>query len=245
MVGGLYGLHRWTSGKRIDEPAEVVGDGNVIVKDSEGTTITVTQDVYNVYVNNPRVPEALAHTFEALDEDTAITGFAISEDAEPIFAADKAEFGSMAQQPQLATVVSGIEVISEEAYLHVVKTVLERNYTRKWEFVRAAQQDPQRTYEMRSSSTTLSRTSTVSAQGDVLRVKLETSREFSAADRDVREPRIQHRRTVLEFIPRTKDAPVLRRTMVLRSAFRQERFSAAIQGHRRNWRVQRQQSPGP
>ena len=207
VATGMYGLHRWASGRTVAEPAEVVGDGNVVIKDIDGSTITIAENVYNVYVTNPRVPEALAHTFSALDDDPAITGFAISDRDAPVFQAEHNEFSAMAQQPQIAAEVSGIEVVTEEAYLYVVKTVLERNYTRKWEFVWSGNKISANIRDEKFFDGLEAHRYSFGA-GDVLRVKLDISREFSP-QLGTYINRGHSIREVLEFIPSAKDTPML------------------------------------
>lgn len=207
IVGGLYGLHRWASGRRVDEPAEVLGDGNVVIKDADGTTITVAENVYNIYVNNPVVPDALTDTFSTLDEDPAITGFGITDRNTDVFTAGRAEFSAMAQRPALASAISQVETIVEEASLYVVKTVLERNYTRKWEFIWAGNKISANITDQRFFDAVEAHRYSFGA-GDVLRVKLEVDREFDPqlGTHVIRSYTIVE---VLEFLPRTKTPPML------------------------------------
>lgn len=183
VVGELYRFHRFASGKKIDQPAEIAGNDNVVVKDNQGSSITITQNVYNTYVNQPNVPAALAHTFGTLDEDPAITGFAISDPSqeEPVFRADRSEFSGMAETPDIAVAETpGVEKVIEEASLYVVKAVLERNYTRKWEFIWSGNKISANIRDEKFFDR-LEAHQYAFGQGDVLKVRLEITRELDPA----------------------------------------------------------------
>jgi hypothetical protein len=207
VIGGVYGLHRWLAGKRVEEQPEVAGDGNVVVKDSEGTTITVAENVFNLYISNPGVPAALTHTFGALDEDPAITGFGIADDSQQIFAAERAEFGPMSEAPDVVAETECTKVDSvANAHLHVVKLVLERSYTRKWEFVWAGNRISANIKDEKFFDKLEAHAYTFGA-GDLLRVNLEVTKEWD--DRlGAYVNRSYTIAEVLEFIPRPLDARI-------------------------------------
>ena len=206
IAGGLYGLHQWASGRRVDEPAESIGDGNVVIRDVDNSSITIAESVYNVYVTNPSVPEALAHTFAALDEDAAIEGFGIADRDRSVFAVGRGEFSKMAERPAVAALIAGVETSIEEATLYVVKTVLTRNYTRKWEFIWAGNKISANIRDEKFFDELEAHRYAFGA-GDMLRVQLEVTKEF---DPQIGTSLIHGYSIleVLEFIPRPKDAPL-------------------------------------
>lgn len=209
IVGGLYGLHHWAAGRLIDRPAIKAGGGNVLIEDSTGATITVAENVYHIYVNQPAVPAALAHTFSTLDEDPAITGFALTDlDETPVFEAGRGDFSKMAEAPSIdMAALPNVEKCVEEAHLHIVKAVLARNYTRKWEFIWKGDKISANIRDEKFFDRLESHQYTFGA-GDVLKVELEITREFDP----LLDTFINRSFTIIEvrdFIERPKDIPML------------------------------------
>lgn len=132
IVGGLYGLKQWISAYGKPEVVKVVSGDNIEISNNKGR-ITISNNVYNIYQENPKVRENLRNTFVKLKERGEITDFSIKDvDADKnIFLAERAEFSA------LASADDEIEqrkqkVIKEKQDLSVFKIVFKENY--KWEF---------------------------------------------------------------------------------------------------------------
>lgn len=135
---GAYKLHQWLS-RRPTAPARREGD-TVTITNVAGDSFTVEGDVYNLYVGEEAVHEAIARSFSALNERAAITGFQIrGADGADSFTAEQKEFGAMAVVPPAVIAVDALITETVEADLRILKVVLERSYTRKWEFFYAGQ----------------------------------------------------------------------------------------------------------
>lgn len=135
---GAYKLHQWLASRKT-EPVKPEGD-TVTITDIAGDSVTVEGNVYNLYFGHAAVPEAIARSFAALSEQAAITGFEIrGTDEADSFTAEQKEFSAVASVPSAITAVDTHIVHTVEADLRILKVVLERNYTRKWEFFYAGQ----------------------------------------------------------------------------------------------------------
>lgn len=132
IVGGLYSLKKWIAKKGKPETIKPNEDNSIEISNSNGN-ITISQSVYNIYQENPRVRENLRNTFSKLKERNEITDFSIKDvDAnQNIFYVEKEDF------PLLASADDEIEqkkqeVLKENQELSVFKVVFKENY--KWEF---------------------------------------------------------------------------------------------------------------
>lgn len=133
IASGFYGLKKFLGrhGKAVS--AVDAPDGGSKITAQDGSTIIVMGGVKNLYVNCPQVSEAVNSSFEALDNDPRIESMSISSDGEATFSADRSEFGMIASSPSYES--GNTKTVEEETTLTVVKPVLERSTTRKWEFV--------------------------------------------------------------------------------------------------------------
>jgi len=134
---GAYKLHQWLASRKI-VPVKPEGD-TVTITDIAGDAVTVEGDVYNLYFGDAAVPETIARSFVALNDQAAITGFEIHcTDEADSFAAEQREFSAMASVPP-AVIAVNTYTETVDADLRILKVVLERSYTRKWEFFHAGQ----------------------------------------------------------------------------------------------------------
>lgn len=130
---GVYKLHKWLAGRKI-KPVVEEGDA-VMITDNAGNSTTIAGDVYNLYFGDKSVSEAIARTFGALNETPAITGFKIrGADEANSFTANRNEFDAMASVPAAVTEAEATITETVEADLRILKVILDRSYTRKWEF---------------------------------------------------------------------------------------------------------------
>jgi len=180
LAVGAYKLHHWLSKRKIAHQLPTPSADEVSITDVAGDSITVNGDIYNMYFGEHGVPEAISRSFAALDDDSAITGFEIMDhERSPLFQAERAEFGPMAvvSPAALALETTTTEVVDAE--LRIVKLVLERSYTRKWEFFWAgikisANITDESFFDRIDSGLSF-------AKGDALQVRLEITREWDEA----------------------------------------------------------------
>jgi len=132
IVGGLYGLKKWIAKNGKPETVKPNEDNSIEISNSNGN-ITVNQNVYNIYQENPGVRENLRNTFSKLKERGEITDFSIRDvDNETnIFQVNKEDFASMASDDDEIEQKKQ-EVSKENQELSVFKVVFKENY--KWEF---------------------------------------------------------------------------------------------------------------
>lgn len=136
---GAYKLHQWLASRKT-EPVKPEAD-TVTITDIAGDSVTVEGNVYNLYFGDTSVPETIARSFAALNKQAAITGFEIHcTDEADSFTAEQKEFSAMASVPSAVVAVDTHTIETVDADLRILKVVLERNYTRKWEFFYAGQQ---------------------------------------------------------------------------------------------------------
>ncbi len=132
IVGGLYGLKKWIAKNGKPEVVKPHEDNSIEISNNNGN-ITINQNVYNIYQENPKVREHLRNTFSKLKEREEITDFAIRDvdSQENIFEVEKNDF------ELLSSADDEIEqkkqkVIKENVELSIFKVVFKENY--KWEF---------------------------------------------------------------------------------------------------------------
>ncbi len=132
VVAGLYGLKKWFAKNGKPDSVTPKDDNNIEISNNNGKII-ISQNVYNIYQENPRVRENLRKTFSKLQEREEITSFSISDvdSNKDIFEVNKKDFPLLAsgddeteQKKQL--------VKKESQELSVFKIVFKENY--KWEF---------------------------------------------------------------------------------------------------------------
>ncbi len=171
---GAYKLHKWLANRKI-EPVKCQGD-TITITDVAGDSVTVEGDVYNLYFGDRAVPEAIARSFTALNEHHAITGFEIrGADEANSFTAEQKEFSAMASVSCAVVALDTPTVDTVAADLRILKVVLERSYTRKWEFFYAGQKisaniTDERFFDKVEEGMTF-------AKGDSLRVEMEILKE--------------------------------------------------------------------
>lgn len=132
LASAAYEFKQKTAGKK-QVKIEDAGDGSSVKVEFEGgEIIKVEKSVYNFYTGNPKVPDAVSRSFEALSDDPSITGLEITSDGVNPFRVRSCEFEAMANRDDCD--VKSMQV-SEEAWLQVIKPCLVSSDSRKWEFV--------------------------------------------------------------------------------------------------------------
>lgn len=132
IVGGLYAFKKWIAKNGKPEIIKHVEGNNIEASNNKGQ-ITISNNIFNIYQENPKVRENLRNTFARLKERNEISSFSI-RDADKnidIFEADKGDFEI------LSSTNDEIEqrrqkVIKDRQELSLFKVVFKENY--KWEF---------------------------------------------------------------------------------------------------------------
>jgi hypothetical protein len=130
---GLLKLRSWfkkNDNKIVDTKQS---EGKTIITAKNGNTYLCENVVYNTYNNSQIINDNISEQFRILEEDSAIEGFTLASDGET-FSISKNEFSSLAQKIDiLGENKQKITKTSETVY--VVKPILEKNTTRRWEFI--------------------------------------------------------------------------------------------------------------
>ena len=132
VTSGFYGLVKFLGKHGKAVKAENDG-GEVSVTAEDGTTTLVNNGVINLYMNCPQATEAVCKSFESLDNDPRVESVSIMSDGEEQFRAERDEFGAIASSPAYESAQT--RTTEERVSLTVVKPVLEKSTSRKWEFV--------------------------------------------------------------------------------------------------------------
>jgi len=130
IVGGVYGLHKFISGKKTKEVK--TGNGTTTITLEDNSTLTIADNVYNIYMTTPAISDSISKNFSALSEDPAVTNFEVLRNGkEKIIEVSKEDYARMSIKQQIDTENS--RTIVESANLYIYKVVFEKT-DRKWEF---------------------------------------------------------------------------------------------------------------
>lgn len=130
IVGGVYSVHKFISGKKTKAVQTARGETTITLED--GSTLTVAENIYNTYISTPSIPDSISKNFSALSEDPAVTSFEVSRSGtEKIIDVKKEDFGRLSIKQQIENENS--RIITESAILYIYKVVFEKT-DRKWEF---------------------------------------------------------------------------------------------------------------
>ncbi|MDB5188924.1 MAG: hypothetical protein JWM92_522 [Candidatus Nomurabacteria bacterium] len=129
VVAGLYGFHKFISGRKIKETKKE--DGGITIHLEDGSTMTVAENVYNIYVTTPAISNGISQHFSALSDDPAVSKFEVIRKEKRIIEVDKEDYDRLSIKQQIET--ENARRIVESAELHVYKIVFDKT-DRKWEF---------------------------------------------------------------------------------------------------------------
>lgn len=130
LLIGYFVLKNFLKGKKPDK-IEDAGDQTKIV--SEGKTIYVKKEIYNIYSQNKKLNLSTATLFENLEEDEAVESFSLIPEGDiESLCIPREDFAGMAADNQLLEPEETVEII-ENAELKIVKLVWQPK--RKWEFI--------------------------------------------------------------------------------------------------------------
>jgi hypothetical protein len=134
LLVGLYQLRKFLK----NEPPKSTEslDGKVRIENNSGQVTIADRVVYNIYGNNNVVHQAMSRNFEALESDSAVTGYEITDNEEkPLVAIEREEFSALTVEPSHPTTnedPSQREVV-DRSTLTVFKVVFDNKY--KWDFI--------------------------------------------------------------------------------------------------------------
>jgi hypothetical protein len=130
IVGGVYQLHKFISGRKTKEVTTEDRSTKITLEDN--STLTIAENIYNIYMTTPAIPDSISKNFSALSEDPAVTNFEVSRNgSEKIIEVSKEDYARMSIKQQIDTENS--RTIVESANLYIYKVVFEKT-DRKWEF---------------------------------------------------------------------------------------------------------------
>jgi hypothetical protein len=129
-VGGLYALHGFISGRKIKRKERK--ENKIEVELEGGSTMQVAEQIYNIYVTEPAISNGISQHFSALNEDPAVSDFAVAtSNKEKIIEVNREDFPRLAIKQQFETENS--RTLIESATLYIYKVVFDKT-DRKWEF---------------------------------------------------------------------------------------------------------------
>ena len=130
IVGGVYSLHKFISGKTTTSTK--TENNSVTITLEDNSTLTIAENIYNIYMTTPAIPDSISKNFSALSEDPAVTNFEVFRNGtEQLIEVPKEDYARMSIKQQIVTENS--RTIVESANLYIYKVVFEKT-DRKWEF---------------------------------------------------------------------------------------------------------------
>lgn len=126
---GLLEVKQFLKGK---DPVSSTKEGDDYVIESISGDVTIIKDnVFNIYINDPSIKEAISRNFDTINTDDSITGFeVIDRNEKSIFKADKTDFD------ELSVISEEFEgedkLITESATLYIIRPSFDP--TLKWDF---------------------------------------------------------------------------------------------------------------
>jgi len=126
--------------KKDEPPKPSQAGGNVTIENIDGSTLTIDNRVFNLYLNNATIQEALNNNFETLDKDPTVRDFEIlDEKSEKLVSVKREEFPEMTTSRSLLPGESRL-ALSEQlkpdtvrAQLYIVRPSFDKKL--KWTFI--------------------------------------------------------------------------------------------------------------
>lgn len=127
----FWKLKRFLGKNGQPKSVERVGDGSVSITAGSGANITVVQNSV-LLAETPAANRAFNDAFAALERDGGVGSLSIKSQGDPLFSADRSEFGELSKSPELE--VPQTQDSTENVRLAVVKPNFENSTTKKWGF---------------------------------------------------------------------------------------------------------------
>lgn len=178
IIEGFIGLIKLKIFLKDEEPKEVIyNEINTTIERNDGTSMTFNNSTVSVYLNNPVVDQALAKSFESIENDPSITAYEITDiNDKPKLIVDREEFKYLSSSSKIIHKEERL-IRDIDARLHVVRVSFDKNL--KWEFfyngnkITAKLDDP--SFQTRIDG------GDSFAKGDVLIVVLEIKQKFDTS----------------------------------------------------------------
>lgn len=131
---GLVKLRTWFKDKNKTDVESVSDEGgSTTIKTSTGDIYVCPNVVYNIYNTSQPINDIISDQFRVLDEDPAVEGLTLTSPQDS-FSIDKDNFSALAQKVEVNSENRKKEV-KENQIIAIVKPVLEKSTTRRWEFI--------------------------------------------------------------------------------------------------------------
>lgn len=174
LISGLVGLIELKKHLRGKKPKDVTTSGSETkITNENNNVITINSNIYNIYDTNVVINDALSQNFDILDNDSAITGFEITDKNEkPYIRVDRVDFKDLTLKSE--QIDDNKKSIIELTRLNIVRLSFEENL--KWDFyyrgnkISAKITDPN-FYELIDKGEAF-------AKGDTLEVELQINQMF-------------------------------------------------------------------
>ncbi len=131
---GIVKLRSWLKkedNKEVEEVKQV--DGKTSIKTKNGNTYICDNVIYNTYNNSQIINDTISDQFRILEEDPAIEGLTLSIESES-FSIEKNDFSALAEKVDIPGENKRKETKNSQT-VYIVKPVLEKSPTRRWEFI--------------------------------------------------------------------------------------------------------------
>ncbi|TAH01588.1 MAG: hypothetical protein EAZ15_07095 [Sphingobacteriales bacterium] len=77
VFGGIYATYRFLGGSKAEKAGKAGKENNITITNSNGNTLSINENVYNIYQNRPIIRESISKNFEAIEKDDSIDSFQI------------------------------------------------------------------------------------------------------------------------------------------------------------------------
>jgi hypothetical protein len=126
----IFLIKQFLKGKKAKTTEEQ--EDNIKIENESGEVRIFNKNVFNIYIHNLVINEAVNKNFETLESEPAIEGFEIKDDkGQELFVAKKEYFPIMRSKNEMLH-QEDLRIINKDVTLHVFKVVFDEKY--KWEF---------------------------------------------------------------------------------------------------------------
>jgi hypothetical protein len=131
---GIVKLRSWLKKEENKEIEDVKQEENrTVIRTKNGNTYICDNVIYNTYNNSQIINDDISDQFRILEEDSAIESFTLSTDKES-FSVLKDDFSSLVEKVDILGENRRKEIKNSQT-VYVIKPVLEKSPTRRWEFI--------------------------------------------------------------------------------------------------------------
>ncbi len=128
ILWGLLEIRKHLRGQKPSKTEK--GNRETVLINADGDSISIKNEIYNIYAENQLIDAALGKSFDVLEADESVDGFEMLEKAKLLFRADRKDFKALSCPSVLPE--KDTRILKEDAILNVFKIVFEKGY--KWQF---------------------------------------------------------------------------------------------------------------